>query len=285
MKAKDTSFYPKKTLKIKGKLIPLDTPIVMGILNLTPDSFYDGGKLKSDQAFMQLAEKHVNDGAAILDVGGYSTRPGADDITENQELKRINGMISKLNNYFPDIALSIDTFRPKVAGEAISQGAQIVNDTSGGCHEMYDLVARHKVAYILMHNKGTPKTMQFQTQYDDLLHEMMHFFEIRIQKLFSYKVSDIIIDPGIGFAKELIQNFVLLNNLSEFQFLNLPILVGLSRKSLIYKSLDITAAESLNGTTALHTVSLLRGASILRVHDVKEAVQTIKLMDLVMPKN
>ncbi len=281
MKAKDTFFYKKSTLNCHGKILSLATPVVMGILNVTPDSFYDGNQYTTIDKIVAQAEKMLAEGATILDVGGYSSRPGATDIPVEEEKARVLPAIAAIRKAFPGTILSIDTFRAEIAEAAVQAGASIINDISGGTldENMFAKVGALKVPYILMHLRGTPQTMQHLTSYDHLILELVTYFEQKIAQLRAAGVVDIIIDPGFGFAKNAEQNFALLRSLHDFDLLELPVLVGLSRKSMTYKTLGIEASEALPGTIALNTVALLQGASILRVHDVKEAVQTIKLVN------
>jgi dihydropteroate synthase len=267
------------TLNCKGNLIDLTQPKVMGILNVTPDSFYDGGKYKDPKSILKQVEKMLDEGASCVDVGAYSSRPKALHISEQEELDRILPIVSLLIDQFPDILLSIDTFRSVVARHCLDAGAAMINDISAGLldTEMLPTLAKYKVPFILMHMKGNPGTMQNETSYDHLLVDILFYFSERIKSARAAGISDIIIDPGFGFAKTQEQNYELLQNLDVFNLLELPILVGLSRKSMIYKVLNIKADEALNGTTALHMMALMQGANILRVHDVKEAVQCIKL--------
>jgi dihydropteroate synthase len=262
-----------------NKLISLEHPIAMGILNTTPDSFYDGGKFNEELAFIKRFEQMLDEGAMIIDIGGASSRPGALKLTTQEEIARTIPFIKSAIKQFPDSIISIDTYNSDVAREAVYAGARIINDISGGSLDtkMFDTVAELKVPYILMHMKGSPENMKDLATYDNLMLEIYQYFQSKIMTLQNLGVKDIILDPGFGFAKNIEQNFVLLKNLNIFKNLHLPILAGLSRKSMIYKSLGITAEESLNGTTALNMISLMNGASILRVHDVKEAVQTIQL--------
>jgi dihydropteroate synthase len=262
-----------------NKLISLEYPIAMGILNTTPDSFYDGGKFNEELAFIKRFEQMLDEGAMIIDIGGASSRPGAKALTTEEEISRTIPFIKSAIKQFPDAVISIDTYNSAVAKEAVYAGASIINDISGGSldDEMFDVVAELKVPYILMHMKGSPENMKELATYDNLMLEIFQYFQSKIIALQNRGVNDIILDPGFGFAKNIEQNFVLLKNLNFFRNLHLPILAGLSRKSMIYKSLGITAEESLNGTTALNMISLMNGANILRVHDVKEAVQTIQL--------
>jgi dihydropteroate synthase len=269
------------TLRIKNKLISLQTPIVMGILNVTPDSFYEGSRINTDVAILKKASQMLEEGATILDIGGYSTRPDADDISIEEEINRVVNPIRSIKKEFPDAIISIDTFRSKVAREAVKAGADLINDVSGGSldSQMFETVASLKVPYILMHMRGTPQTMKTLTDYENIIAEMMTYFQQRITTLKSFGVEEIILDLGFGFAKTIDQNYFLLKNLAIFEQLELPILAGLSRKSMIYKRLDIPVSEALNGTTVLNTVAIQNGAKILRVHDVKEAMQTIELLE------
>jgi len=252
----------------------------MGILNVTPDSFYDGGKYTDLQAITEQVGRMLEEGADILDIGGYSSRPGADDIPVEQEVARILPVLEMVAKQFPQAVVSVDTFRAQVAKEAVAAGAHIINDISGGSLDpaMFEMVSDLKVPYILMHMKGTPQNMKALATYNDILLELTEYFQNKIYRLEQLGVHDIVIDLGFGFAKNIQQNYFLLNKLPEFRLLGKPLLVGISRKSMIYKTLGITAAESLNGTTALNTVALLNGAHILRVHDVKPAKEAVKLV-------
>ena len=268
------------TINCAGKLIDLSIPKIMGILNITPDSFYDGGRYNSDKKILDHVEKMIIDGAIFIDIGAYSSRPGGVDIDENEELKRIIPAIELVNKKFPEIIISIDTFRSKVAEACLNSGASIINDISASQldEKMMETIAKYSVPYIIMHMKGNPQNMMNKTNYDDMLQEMIKYFSKKINQAISYKINDIIIDPGFGFAKNIKQNYDLLNHLDLLKILDKPIMVGISRKSMIYKSLDSTPEEALNGTTVLNTVALIKGASILRVHDVKEANECIKLI-------
>lgn len=268
------------TINCKGTLINLSTPKVMGIVNVTPDSFFDGGKLTDADAVVFQVEKMLQEGATFIDLGGYSSKPGAEFVSETEELNRVIPVVKLLVEKFPDILLSIDTFRSEVAKQAIENGAALINDISAGLldENMLETVAKLQVPYIMMHMKGTPKTMQSLANYEDLLKEMNFYFSERIAKARHFGLNDIIIDPGFGFAKTLEQNYELLQNLELLQFHDLPILAGISRKSMIYKALETSPDEALNGTTFLHAFCLQKGANILRVHDVKEAVECVKLM-------
>jgi dihydropteroate synthase len=274
-------FNRPETLNVNGKLLSMEKPLVMGILNITPDSFYDGGKWNNDLAKTTTeAGKMLDAGASIIDVGGYSSRPGAKDISVKEEAERVLPVIESIVKYFPDATVSIDTFRSEVASQAVKAGAGIVNDISGGSQDanMFPTVAALHVPYILMHMRGTPQTMQQKTDYDDIFKQMLAYFYEKVTLLRKLGCKDIIIDPGFGFAKNLDQNYWLLSHLDEFKILNLPMLVGVSRKSMIYKKLGIDPKKALNGTTVLNTVALQKGAKILRVHDVTEAVEIIKLL-------
>jgi dihydropteroate synthase len=268
------------TINCKGTLIDLSTPKVMGIVNVTPDSFFDGGKLTNSDEIVGQVEKMLHDGATFIDLGGYSSKPGAEFVSEEEELNRVVPIVKLLVEKFPDILLSIDTFRSEVAKQSVENGAAIINDISAGLldENMFETVAKLQVPYIMMHMKGTPKTMQSLAKYDDLLKEMNFYFSERIAKARSFGLNDIIIDPGFGFAKTIEHNYELLQNLELLQFHELPILAGISRKSMIYKTLETSPENALNGTTFLHAFCLQKGANILRVHDVKEAVECVKLM-------
>ena len=256
-----------------------DSPRVMGILNTTPDSFFDGGRYVDEKTIIERADKMIADGADFIDVGGYSSRPGADDITPEDEIRRVVDCIRSIRNVYPNIPISIDTFRARVAEEALKAGANLINDISGGQLDpsMFNLVAEAQVPYILMHMRGTPQNMTSHVLYENLLRDILVFFEKKMSELHGLGVKDIVVDPGFGFAKTLEQNYELLKNLEYFKVLELPLLAGVSRKSFIYKKLGVSSTEALNGTTVLNTIALMNGARILRVHDVKEAVETVKL--------
>ena len=260
----------------------MSTCKIMGILNVTPDSFYDGGRYFSIENIEHQVEKMILEGADFIDVGGYSSRPGAKDISEKEEKKRVSKAIKVIKKSFPDVFISVDTFRSVVAEAALDEGACMINDISGGTldNNMYNLVANRQLPYILMHMKGTPQTMKTQNNYDNMLIDLLSYFNIKIEKLKKMGVKDIIIDPGFGFAKNIRQNFLLLKNLAYFKALDRPVLVGVSRKSMIYKSLGVEPEQALNGTTVLNTFAIQNKASILRVHDVKEAVECVKLYNL-----
>ncbi|HCM75971.1 MAG TPA: dihydropteroate synthase [Cytophagales bacterium] len=276
-------FSNNKTLNAGGRLISLDTPKIMGILNLTPDSFFDGGKHATEKAALAQVEKMIGDGAEFLDVGGYSTRPGAEHLNVEEEISRTIPIIKAITKNFPTCVVSIDTFRSEVARHALEEGALMVNDVSGGelDPEMFDLVAKYHVPYILMHMKGTPQTMKSMANYQNIFKEMTDYFHGKITQLHAQGVADVLIDPGFGFAKTIEQNFEVLKHLEHFKVLEKPLVVGLSRKSMIWKTLDTTPENALNGTTVLNTIALIKGAGILRIHDVKEAVEAVKLTNFV----
>ncbi len=279
---KDTFFRKKTTLNAGGQLLDLSCPKVMGIINLTPDSFFGGSRKPSIDEAVQQAEKMLNEGAAFLDLGAYSSRPGAEDISVQEEIDRLLPVVEVIAKQFPEAVLSVDTFRAKVAEVAINAGAHIINDISGGQLDvdMFATVARLQVPYILMHMRGTPQNMQQQTDYDDIFAEVYDYFAGKYYELKRLGVHDIIIDPGFGFAKERAHSYALMNRLQDFNLLQLPVLVGISRKKMIYGTLGVTAAEALNGTTALNTIALTKRANILRVHDVKEAVEAVKIWEM-----
>jgi dihydropteroate synthase len=264
-----------------GKLIDLEIPKVMGILNITPDSFFGGSRYNTDEEIVAAARRMLDDGAAILDVGGYSTRPGAAEISKEEEGRRVIRAIKVIRREFPDAVLSVDTFRSDIAMEAVlDAGAQMINDISGGEADsnMFTIVERLNVPYIMMHMKGVPATMQNNPVYDDIIADILKYFSEKIFRLRAEGVKDIIIDPGFGFAKTISHNFELMNRLGDLRITGLPLMVGISRKSMIWKTLHITPDEALNGTTVMHAVALTRGADILRVHDVKEAVEAVQLV-------
>jgi dihydropteroate synthase len=275
---KSTSF----SLNGAGWQIDLTTPVVMGILNITPDSFFDGGKFTESDTQLFQAEKMLNEGASIIDLGATSTRPGAGEVTEDEELNRVIPALQSLKKEFPQAIISVDTYRSKVAEIAIENGAHIINDISGGTidDKMFQTIADLEVPYVLMHIKGTPKNMQNDPQYVDVVQEVKYFFKKQLRKLKNIGVTDnIILDPGFGFGKTLENNYELLKDLSSFTDMGCPILAGISRKSMINKVLNKTPDEALNGTTALNTIALLNSANILRVHDVKEAVEVVRLVE------
>ncbi|MWW24950.1 dihydropteroate synthase [Algibacter lectus] len=269
------------TINCKGTLINLSSPKVMGILNLTPDSFYDGGQHKDEKSILNHTEKMLTEGATFIDIGAYSSRPNADHVSEAEELKRILPIVELVLKSFPETLISIDTFRSEVAKQSIEAGAALINDISAGKLDdnMLKTVADLHVPYIMMHMRGTPQTMQQQTNYNNLVKDIIFYFSERLMAAKELGIIDLIIDPGFGFAKTLEQNFQLLNTLELLNILEKPLLVGVSRKSMIYKTLNNTAKEALNGTSVLNTIALQKNASILRVHDVKEAMETIKLIE------
>jgi len=276
-------FTKKISINCKGQLIDFDKPIVMGILNITPDSFYDGGFYHHEDKILQRLNKMISEGAKIIDIGAYSSRPGAKHISEKEELNRLTPVLELTLKHFPGLIVSVDTFRSKIAQTVVNDfGVSIINDISAGelDHKMFETISRLQVPYIMMHMKGTPKTMQQNIGYKNLIKEIIDYFTVKIASLKAMGVHDIIIDPGFGFSKTLEQNYQILKNLKDFQILELPILVGLSRKSMIYKQLDINPARALNGTSVLNTIALQNGADILRVHDVKEAAEVINLVEL-----
>ena len=271
------------TLNCKGKLLIVDKPLVMGIINATPDSFYEGSRFSATDKILSQAEKMIVEGADIIDIGGQSTRPGSEAVSEEEELKRVIDGIEAIHYHFPNTVISIDTYYSVVAKKSIQAGASMVNDISAGDidKQMIPTVADLQTPYIAMHMKGTPATMQQNLKYDNVIREMIDFFIRKKDDCKKAGIHDVIIDPGFGFSKTINHNLELLNSLSAFKMLDAPILVGVSRKSSIYKTLGITAGEALNGTTVLNTIALINGANILRVHDVKEAKEVIKLWSMV----
>lgn len=271
------------TLNCKGRLLVLDKPVVMGIINTTPDSFFAGSRQSSADAILQTASAMLEEGAAILDVGGQSTRPGSETVSAEEELRRVTVAIETIHKHFPQAIISIDTYYARVAKEAVAAGASIVNDISAGSldPDMIRTVAALQVPYVLMHMKGNPQTMQQSPTYENVTREVIDFFITRIRELEHAGIKDIIIDPGFGFGKNTSHNFELLHHLSTFSILQKPLLAGLSRKGSIYRTLNTTAEHALNGTTVVNTIALMRGAKILRVHDVKAAVEAITLVGAV----
>lgn len=269
----------KNTINIGGRLFSLEQPVVMGILNVTPDSFFPGSRKQSEEDIRNRVIQIRDEGAAMIDIGGYSSRPGADDVSPEEETARLLTGIRITRQEWPDAIISIDTFRADVARTCIQNGADIINDISGGDMdpEMFQTVAELHVPYILMHMKGTPQTMQQDPHYDDLLSEVLRHLGERVEKLHELGVPDIILDPGFGFAKTLSHNYELMSRMQELSILELPLLVGISRKSMIYRLLGGTPDIALNGTTVLNTIALMNGAKILRVHDVKEAVEATRI--------
>ena len=269
------------TINGKGQLIDLVSPKVMGILNVTPNSFFDGGKFKTESLILSQVEKMLSDGATFIDIGAYSSKPSAEFVSEKEELQRIVPIVQLILEKFPETLISIDTFRSEVAKACLENGAAIINDISAGNldDKMLEIIAKYNVPYIMMHMRGTPQTMQTMTNYDNIVKEMLFYFSERVLKARSYGINDLVIDPGFGFAKTVEQNYEVLQKLGLFEILELPLLVGFSRKSMIYKILNSNAQEALNGTTALNTIALTKGAKILRVHDVKEAIECVTLFN------
>ncbi len=268
------------TINCRGQLLDLSVPKVTGILNITPDSFYDGGKLSTETEVLAKAEQMLNEGAHILDIGGMSSRPGAEIIPEEEELKRVLPHIKNIAQKFPLAILSVDTIRAKVADESLKAGAHIINDISAGRFDkaMIPTVAKHKVPFVIMHMQGLPNNMQQNPNYENVTTEVMDFFAERISVCRKAGIMDLILDPGFGFGKTIEHNYTLLRNLKYFPNLNLPILAGVSRKGMIYKTLGVNAEQALNGTTSANTIALMNGAHILRVHDVKEAAEAVKIV-------
>ena len=267
------------TINCKGQLIDLSTPKVMGILNLTPNSFFDGGKYKNETEILSQVESMLEDGATFIDIGAYSSKPNADEVSESEELKRIVPIVSLILKHFPNTLISVDTFRSEVARICIDNGASMINDITAGSFDekMMETVAHNQVPFVMMHMRGTPKTMQSLTQYESIVQEMIYYFSEKVAMARRFGIHDLILDPGFGFAKTLNQNYEVLQQLDLFKMLELPILVGVSRKSMIYNELKCTANETLNGTSVINTIALTKGANILRVHDVKEAVEAVAL--------
>ena len=270
-----------KSINCKGRMIDFEVPKVMGILNVTPNSFYDGGRHNSIDKLLAQTAQMLAEGAAIIDVGAYSTQPNAPFVSEEEELQRIVPVITELVTAFPDIVLSIDTFRAQVAAHTLEAGAAIINDVSAGFldPDMLHVVGSYKAPYIMMHMKGTPQNMQQFTDYEDVMHDMIYYFSERVEAAHKHGITDLILDPGFGFSKTLDQNYEVLNKLDLLHAFDLPVLSALSRKSMIYKFFKYSSAEALNGTTVLNTLSLMKGAHLLRVHDVKEAVECVRLYE------
>lgn len=268
-------------INCKGELIDLSIPKVMGILNVTPNSFFDGGKYKNENEIISQVDKMLSEGATFIDIGAYSSKPSAEFVTEQEEIDRIVPVIELILKHFPEALLSIDTFRASVAKASIESGAAIINDIAAGelDDKMFDVIAKYNVPYIMMHMRGNPQTMQSLTQYEDIVKEMLFYFSEKVRKARSVGINDLILDPGFGFAKTTDQNYEVLQKMELFNVLELPVLAGVSRKSMIYKTIGNTAQEALNGTTVLNTIALTKGAKILRVHDVKEAVECVTLMN------
>jgi dihydropteroate synthase len=279
---KDTFFSKNRSLNCSGKLVDLSIPKVMGILNITPDSFYDGGRYDTEDKILLRITKMISEGADIVDIGGMSTRPGSNPVPEKEEIRRIVSAIKLIRKHFPEVIISVDTYRANVARIAVKDySVNIINDISGGemDRNMFETIADLRIPYIIMHMRGSPLVMQKQTNYNDILAEMIDYFSLRIDKLKSMGVNDLIIDPGFGFSKTIDQNFFILKNLNTFSLFELPLMTGVSRKSMIYRTLGTDSDGSLNGTIVLNTVALLNGADIIRVHDVQAAVQAITLLE------
>lgn len=270
------------TINCRGKLLDLSSPVVMGILNITPDSFYEGSRMKTEQEVRRQVDKMLEEGAQIIDIGGASSRPGADFVSVEEELNRVIPIVNLLVKHYPEALLSIDTYRAKVAKESIDSGIHLINDISASSIDegLLDVVAAGNIPYVLMHMQGKPQDMQKEPSYDSVVVEVLDFFFKKVALLKSKGIQDIIIDPGFGFGKTIEHNYQLLNHLSVYKGLKMPILAGISRKSMIWKVLKNTAAEALHGTTALHVIALQNGANILRVHDVRPAVEAIQLMQV-----
>ncbi|RKT00551.1 dihydropteroate synthase [Flavobacterium sp. 123] len=269
------------TINCKGQLIDLSTPKVMGILNITPNSFFDGGMYKNESEVLSRVEKMISEGATFIDVGAYSSKPSAEFVSEKEEIERIIPFIDSIIKHFPTAILSIDTFRSEVAKACIESGAAIINDISAGLldDKMLETIAKYKTPYIMMHMRGTPQTMQKFIQYDDIVKEILFYFSERIAAARHLGIDDLIVDPGFGFAKTTEQNYEVFKKMDLFELFELPVLIGISRKSMIYKTLNFSAEEALNGTTVLNTIALTKGANILRVHDVKEAMECVALFN------
>lgn len=273
------------TINCKGELVSLDKPKIMGILNITPDSFFQGSRV-TDVDVLNRAEQMLTEGADFLDIGGYSTRPNASKVTQEEEIRRVVPIVKSLVKHFPKVRLSIDTFRSEVARQALSEGACIVNDISAGQldERMWEIVAKYQVPYVAMHLVGTPQTMQHNTSYDNIITEMMYYFSEKKAKAQKFGINDFIIDPGFGFSKTLDQNYEILQHLDLFSQVDVPILVGVSRKSMLYKLLKISQNEALNATSVVNTIALMKGASILRVHDVKQAKECVEIFNKTIGK-
>ena len=264
-----------------GKLIDLTKPKIMGILNVTPDSFYDGGKFLNSDKYLMQVEKMLNEGATFIDIGGMTSKPSSKEIPVSEELSRVVRAVENVSNKFPKAIISVDTYRSEVAEESVNSGAQIINDISGGSfdNKMFNTIAKLNVPYIIMHINEKPETMQQNPEYEDILFEIVYHFSKKVFKARESGINDIIIDPGFGFGKELDDNYKILKNLNALMVENIPMMIGVSRKSMIYKKLKITSEQSLNGTTCVNTVGLIQGVNILRVHDVKEAKQCIDIVN------
>jgi dihydropteroate synthase len=276
--AQVSTFYNNFSLNCRGKIVDLSTPLVMGIINCTPDSFHADSRVESTEKAVLLAQKHLNEGATILDIGAYSSRPGAENISTQEEISRLLPVVEAIRKQFPEVLISIDSFRTEVIEKVLPLGIDMVNDISGLADEkILDVIAGKNITYILMHTQGTPQNMQDAPTYKNVSTEVFQFFKEKIEVIKKHNISDIIIDPGFGFGKTLEHNFDLFKNIPLFKNLNTPVLIGISRKSMINKTLNCNAADALNGTTALHAIALQKGGNILRVHDVKEAKEVVKL--------
>jgi len=280
--SKDKAFYSKNTLNVNGNLIDLSSPKIMGIINVTDDSFYDGGKFSKEKDISLQAEKLLSDGVDIIDIGGYSSRPGAAHIDEETETDRILKGLKSIKQVSGNIPISVDTFRANVARKSIEAGVGIINDISGGNLDknMFQTISDYNVSYIIMHMVGSPQNMTHNTTYKNMINEMVNYFGKKLKELTHFGIKDVIIDVGFGFSKTILQNYNLLNSLECFRILNVPLMVGISRKSMIYKVLETVPENALNGTSVLNSVSILKGANILRVHDVKEAKEVINLINV-----
>ncbi|MFV8379597.1 dihydropteroate synthase [Flavobacterium sp. LB3R33] len=269
------------TINCKGLLVNLSTPKVMGILNVTPNSFFDGGKYKDETEILSQVEKMLLDGATFIDIGAYSSKPNAEFVSEQEEISRIIPVVNLILKHFPETIISIDTFRSEVAKASIESGAAIINDIAAGNldDKMFEIIAKYNVPYIMMHMRGNPQTMQTLTEYDDIVKEMLFYFSEKVAVARSFGINDLIIDPGFGFAKTITQNYEVFQKMELFNIMELPLLVGISRKSMIYKTLETTIENSLNGTSVLNTLAMTKGAKILRVHDVKEAMECVTLFN------
>jgi dihydropteroate synthase len=272
------------TINCKGELIDLSIPKVMGILNVTPNSFFDGGKYKNEDEIISQTDKMLSEGASFIDIGAYSSKPSAEFVSEQEEIDRIIPVIELILKHFPKALLSIDTFRAEVAKVSIESGAAIINDIAAGelDDKMFEVIAKYNVPYIMMHMRGNPQTMQSLTEYKDIVKEILFYFSEKVQQARALGINDLILDPGFGFAKTTDQNYKVMQKMELFNLLELPVLAGISRKSMIYKTLNIAPQEALNGTTFLNTIALTKGAKILRVHDVKEAVECVTLFNKII---
>lgn len=283
LRSENTTFSRERVLNIRGKLFTISTPQVMGIVNCTPDSFYPNSRSTTIEKQQKLIDLHVKNGATWLDIGGYSSRPGAEHISEQEEIERIKCAITYALETYPEVKISVDTFQSGVASYALEQGIHLINDISGGLinPELFSITAEHRVPYVLMHMRGTPQTMAKLNRYENILRDVIVELGTQLERARAAGLNDIIVDPGFGFAKNSEQNLELFSLLEAFQLFECPILVGVSRKSMIYKTLGIDPSDSLNGTSVLNTIALDKGADILRVHDVKEAVETVKLWEII----